>query len=330
MVLSLVNTVDPLASPDCARRPTYLRLSVTDRCDLRCVYCGPHGDASVSSELLSVVEIAVLVRAFADNGVTKVRITGGEPLLREDIIDVAKAVARTPGITGVGLTTNGLRLPELGEGLARAGVQRLNISLDSLEPDTYRRITGSPRLGDALDGLRAAMDCGFSGVKTNTVVMRGINDNEISSIASLARDLPIDVRFIELMPLGRITAQWRSLYVPAQEIRRALGDLNALPAVDGESARLYELEGHMGRIGIISPVSRPFCKSCSRVRVTSRGVLMPCLRSAAALDIRPLLARPDPTHAIGDALRWCEAHKHRAGSHEPDPLRISAMSAVGG
>lgn len=313
-------------------KPTYLRLSVTDRCDLRCVYCRPSGEcrATAGSEPLSVGEIATLVRAFAANGVSKVRITGGEPLLRKDIIEIAETVARTPGITSVGLTTNGIRLPALAGRLAESGVQHLNISLDSLRLQTYRRITGSSRLRDALDGLREALNCGFQCVKTNTVVMRGINDCEVISIASLAKDLPIEARFIELMPLGHITSQWKALYISAEELRGILYRSNPLPITASQAARSYGIDGYLGRIGIISPVSQPFCGSCNRVRITSRGLLLPCLRSPASMDIRPLLSLRDPTQAVADALRWCQLNKQSTSYARFDPLQVSAMSAVGG
>lgn len=311
-------------------RTTYLRLSVTDRCDMRCFYCKPADHTEASGEPLSVEEITALVGAFARCGVTKVRITGGEPLLRDDIVDVVAAVARTPGVATVALTTNGARLREFARPLLDAGLHAVNVSLNSLGRGTFRRIAGRDRLPQVLDGLRAAVECGFRKVKTNTVVMRGINDHEMSAIAELARETSIDTRFIELMPIGCARERWSSLFVSAREIRKALGNPEPL-AVDGSgTARLYAAGSRAGRIGIISPVSEGFCGACDRIRVTSRGVLIPCLRSREAVDIRRLATGASAEDEVESMLSWCESRKAGRTLMQFDRDCAPAMCEIGG
>ena len=310
---------------------TYLRLSVTDRCDMRCAYCLPYRNAVAHApSVLSPEEIALLVEALARNGITKVRLTGGEPLIRPDVVGIVRSIAHAPGIATVGLTTNGVRLEEMASDLASAGLQIVNISLDTLNPDTFRRITGCDALDDVVRGIRAAARCGFEKVKLNTVVMRGVNESELPAIADIARRLPVEVRFIELMPLGHSSAQWRAMYVPASQIRQMLGDLEPLPYERGSSARRYGLARGGGVVGIISPMSESFCGHCNRIRVTCSGKLKPCLRLAVEEDLRPLLDAPDLASRLDVLINRLSRHKLRGPSPSSSAVQAEAMCAVGG
>jgi len=296
---------------------------------MQCLYCKPRGfTTSQTTSALSIHEITNLVRAFANCGVTKVRLTGGEPLTRADVIEIVGAVANTPRIDTFGLTTNGTGLAELAPDLARAGLQRINISLDSLNRDTFRRITGRDMLNNILNGIDVALSCGFRRIKLNTVIMRGINDSEIPAFAELARKMPAEVRFIELMPLGHSRDLWQELHIPASEIRSMLGDLSSLPHEPGSSARLYSLPGG-GTVGIISPISEAFCSECGRIRVTCTGIIKPCLRLPVEEDLRPLLNEPDLTERLGRMLVGLARHKLTAASKD-DTVETDAMCMVGG
>lgn len=296
---------------------------------MQCTYCKPQGAAlSPPASALSIPEIASLVGAFAANGVTKVRLTGGEPLSRPDVVEIAQTVANTPGIETVGLTTNGIGLSELAPGLARAGVKYLNVSIDSLDRDTFRRITGRDALGTVMEGLSCALGCGFGKIKINAVVMRGVNHFEVPAIAALAGKMPIEVRFIELMPLGHNRESWRDLHVPASEIRTLLGDPTPLPYELGSSARLYSLaEG--GVVGIISPVSESFCATCDRIRVTCTGKAKPCLRLPVEEDLRPLLSEPDLAERLESVLAALASCKLSTASSE-NAVEAATVSLVGG
>ncbi len=271
------------------RSITYLRLSVTDRCSLRCRYCMPEAAAPQKQreDLLTEDERICAVGAAAALGVTKLRITGGEPLLCRNILSLCSRAARTPGIAEVCLTTNGILLPRLAPALRAAGVRRVNISLDSLQSETYAHITRGGRLEDALAGLRAALAAGFDRVKINAVLMGGVNDGEIPALAELSRQYPVDVRFIELMPMGRGGALPPSAYLPCDTVLRRLPQLTPLEE-EGGVARLYRLPGAVGRVGLISPISAHFCGACSRLRLTADGRLRPCLHSPVEFSLKGL------------------------------------------
>ncbi|MHB1457260.1 MAG: GTP 3',8-cyclase MoaA [Armatimonadota bacterium] len=309
----------------------YLRLSITDRCDLCCAYCMPSGCAIEHVESpLSLHEIGILVNGFTRNGITKVRITGGEPLMRDDVVDIVRNVIQSPGIQTVGLTTNGMKLVRYASDLVQAGLKSVNISLDTLNPETFRRITSCDRLCDVLAGIDAALDAGFEKVKINTVVMRGINDTELPEIVSFAQDRGLDARFIELMPLGHSSDKWRSMYVSADEIRDILG--NPSPQIDQGScsAQLFDLPGGTGTVGIISPMSRPFCDACNRIRVTSAGVIKSCLRLHFEEDIRLILSKPDFNTRLGEIVTCMSRHKLSGSSAVTNVIDAKAMSSVGG
>lgn len=270
------------------RRITYLRLSVTDRCNLRCRYCMPEDGVPMlrHEDILSFEELREVVAAAASLGVTKVRLTGGEPLARSGIVDLVRMVADVPGVEEVAMTTNATLLAPLAPGLRAAGLARVNVSLDTLDPDRYRRITRGGSLEDALAGLRAALDAGLSRTKVNCVLVGGFNDDEVGRVAALARDLPVEVRFIELMPLGPSATWPEARFVPAERVLEALP--GAVPAGGEGVAELWQVPGWRGRVGLIRPLGHRFCAACDRIRVTSDGRLKPCLHSAQEIPLRGL------------------------------------------
>ena len=270
------------------RRIEYLRLSVTDRCNCRCAYCMPDGGVPMlgHADILSFEELAAVARAAAELGVRKVRLTGGEPLARRGVVDLVRMVAAVPGVDEVAMTTNATLLAPVAGALREAGLSRLNVSLDTLRPDRYAKITRCGRLEDALAGLAAAREAGFSRTKVNCVLMGGVNDDEVADLAGLARNEAVDVRFIELMPIGPAAGWPRASFVAAEAVLDALPGLELLGR-DGV-AELYRMPGWAGRVGLIRPMSHKFCDGCSRIRVTADGKLKPCLHSAAEIDLRGL------------------------------------------
>lgn len=318
------------------RRINYLRLSVTDRCNLRCSYCMPpggiprlqHGDMLSYEELLRVAGEAVAL------GIEKIRITGGEPLVRKGLIGFIERLATIPGLKELVLTTNGMLLRETAMSLRRAGVQRLNVSLDSLNPETFASITRGGDLGKVLDGIAAAEEAGFPPVKINMVVMRGINDNELLDFAALTLQKKHTVRFIEYMPTLQ-DAGWSSLSLEGREILRRI-DKNypLIPLVSAEMAgpsRNFRVGGAAGAIGIITPVSGHFCESCNRIRVTASGLVKGCLFSAEAVDLKPHL-RSVVTQDIRGIMRKIIMEKpgrHRLAEDVTGQGAV-AMSRIGG
>lgn len=281
---------------DYNRSIDYLRISVTDRCNLRCTYCMPAQGVSPRShdEILRYEEIVTVVRAAAELGIHQVRLTGGEPLVRLGIADLVRALAGIPGIDDLSMTTNGLLLPRCAAELAQAGLQRVNVSLDTLRPERFAAITRCGRIEDALAGIEAAKQAGLTPVKINTVVIRGTNDDEVVDMARKTLTESWHVRFIEWMPVGDSTVaaeNWSERVVTAAEIQtRIEAALGALVPVYGPGgsgpARYYRLPGAEGTVGLISPVSAHFCASCNRLRLTADGQLRPCLLSDQELDLR--------------------------------------------
>ena len=270
------------------REITYLRLSVTDLCNLRCRYCMPEEGIQKKDHaaMLTEDEMILAVEAAASLGITKLRITGGEPLVKKNILSICRRAARIPGIREVCMTTNGIRLPELAVPLREAGVRRLNISLDTLDPDKYAQITRYGVLSDALAGIHAALEAGYDKIKLNAVLIGGFNDDEIEEMAKLTLRYPLDMRFIELMPMGE-NGFGKEAYLPYTEVLRRLPELMPLPG-EGGAAKLYRLPGAKGNVGLISPVSAHFCSGCNRLRLTADGKLKPCLHSSAEYPIKGL------------------------------------------
>lgn len=277
---------------DSFQRPiNYLRISVTDRCNLRCIYCMPAGGISLlpRSELLTYEEIYHIVRIAVGLGITRVRISGGEPLVRAGLVHLLRLFGETIGLEDISLTTNGILLERYADQLRQAGLHRVNVSLDSLRRTRFESITGYDGLDQVLRGIAAAHEAGLNPVKINMVVMRGINDDEVVDFAARSRDEGWLVRFIELMPFGGGSAG-PPAFVPVIEIKRqiaALGELEpSLPPRGNGPAKYYRLPGARGNIGFITPVSEHFCFGCNRLRLTADGRLLPCLLSEKEIDLR--------------------------------------------
>ena len=266
----------------------YLRISITDRCNLRCRYCMPAEGVKKREhrDILSLEEITEIAQEAVALGVRKIRVTGGEPLVRQGVCSLCQKLSAIDGLEDLALTTNGLLLPVLAQELKTAGVGRVNISLDTLDPVKYRYITRGGTLENALAGIRAAWDAELRPVKINTVLAGGFNDDEILALAELTRELPIEVRFIELMPMTGTDVFGPQAYLPCCVV------LERLPLLEREEdsgvARRFRLPGAAGTIGLISPLSCGFCGSCNRLRLTADGFLKPCLHSRAEIPVRGL------------------------------------------
>lgn len=271
------------------RNITYLRLSVTDRCNLRCRYCMPEGGICKKehSEMLTEDEMVTAVEAAASLGVTKLRITGGEPLVKKNILSLCRRTAAVKNIQEVCLTTNGILLPQMAQDLKNAGVSRLNLSLDTLDNAKYSYITRNGTLDDFWKGFYAALHSGFRKIKINTVLIGGFNDQEIVPLAELTKKYPVDVRFIEMMPMYDSGDFDKHAFIPYTKVLEQLPDAQKVSTDDGV-ARLYRLPGALGNIGLISPVNAHFCGSCNRIRLTADGKVKPCLHSAEEYSIKGL------------------------------------------
>ena len=313
-------------------RVDYLRLSVTDRCNLRCVYCMPPQGVAPRrhDEILSYEELLAFAETAVAAGISKVRVTGGEPLVRKGLVDFIARLAALDGLTDLSLTSNGILLPRYAAGLRAAGLRRVNVSIDSLDARRYGELTRGARLADALAGLDAAFAAGFSPVKVNAVLFSGCED-EVEGFVDLTRRRDVHVRFIEYMPLDRQVAAGHTL-VPAGLILERLRRDHAVEPVAGPfglgPARYYRVPGALGTIGFIAGVSDHFCDRCNRLRLTADGRLKTCLFSAAEseLDVRPLIERPDE---LARALAAAVAGKRFDRTTEaPDAGR--AMSQIGG
>ena len=270
------------------REITYLRLSVTDLCNLRCRYCMPaEGVCRLRHEdMLTEEETVDAVRAAAELGIRKVRVTGGEPLVKKNILSLCENIARVPGIEEVCLTTNGTLLPALAKKLRAAGVSRVNISLDTLDAGKYRQMTRGGDVSEAKKGLQAALSAGFEKVKVNAVLIGGFNDDEIRGLAELTLKEDLDVRFIELMPMLKDSGFPEVAYLPGRVVSEALPE--AVPAGKDGVAELWRLPGAKGCVGLIRPLSCSFCSECTRLRLTADGRVRPCLHSSLEFGIKGL------------------------------------------
>jgi len=321
------------------REIAYLRISLIDHCNLRCVYCMPlEGIASTPApDWLTAAEIGLVARAARSVGFRKVRLTGGEPTLRPDLVDVVRAVAAS-GMPDVALTTNGIRLPALLPALVEAGLRRVNVHLDTLDPDRLPAIMRGGTLADIWRGILAAEAAGLTPVKLNAVVVRGFNESDVTALAALTLEHPWHVRFIETMPLGvgepaRVA---RTAYVSNVETRKrieaALGNLEPLAATDpGDEARNFRIPGAPGVIGFVSPVSEPYCGTCNRMRLTADGRFHLCLLNDDELDVRAAIRRGGSTDDVAAILVRAVAAKpigHRL--HLGDGPREREMYQLGG
>lgn len=324
------------------RHVTYVRISVTDRCDFRCVYCMSEDMVFLpKSQILSLEEIETLARNLVACGVTKIRLTGGEPLVRPGVVDLAKKLSALPGLRELCMTSNGSRLQDLAEPLKAAGLDRLNISLDSLDEERFHELTRTGRLGKVMTGIEAAQRAGFQHTKLNAVVLKGRNDDEVLPLVEYALAQGLDLSFIEEMPLGVITEHDRaSSFFSSDDIREVIRSRYALEPVSddtGGPSRYYQIPGYANRIGFISPHSHNFCGDCNRVRVTTEGRLLLCLGNEHSLDLRAIL-RNGPSDqisvdarvqtALHDAMLIKPEKHHFNLNDEPQILRF--MNATGG
>jgi GTP 3',8-cyclase len=315
---------------------TYLRVSITDRCNLRCFYCLPRDcGLSRSAELLSFDELAVIVKAGIDLGISKIRITGGEPLVRPGVVEFVRALRSLPGITDLALSTNGTLLNEHATALKDAGLMRINISLDSLRPTVFRAISGRNELDRVCAGIAAARDAGLSPIKLNVVVMRGVNDDELPAILEFAAQQGAQVRFIEYMPLG-VGQRWESSYVSRSEIlARIESHLEDAPPrrQPGDTATYYVLR-HGGEVGVISPVSCRFCDLCNRLRLTADGRLRPCLTTEGEINLHAAIRPHVSAAALTDCFQAAVAGRPQIGRYDAMPVGAAAaprpMAAIGG
>lgn len=280
-------------SDNFGRKFPYLRLSLTDICNFKCRYCLPDGyKKPEKTYFMSFEEITRLVRAFAELGIWKIRLTGGEPVLRRDFLDIAKMISETKGIRRVALTTNGYKLPQMVNKIHKAGVSALNISIDSLKSQKFKDITGHDRLEEISKGLEMAMDAGFDAVKVNVVLMRGVNDVELPDFIEWVKDKKISLRFIELMRTGDNVEFFGKRHLSADILREILekDDWSKIPRKEGSGPAIeYEHAQYEGTIGIIAPYSKDFCKSCNRLRVSAKGKLHLCLFGEGGYDLREFL-----------------------------------------
>jgi cyclic pyranopterin phosphate synthase len=269
----------------------YLRISLTDHCNLRCVYCMPEDMTfQPNAELMQDDELALLVQLFAGLGFDKIRLTGGEPTIRKNVVELVRQIAHTPGIRSLSMTTNGVLLPKLARPLAEAGLNRVNVSIDTLNPEKFRRLTRWGSLEDVWQGILAAEEAGLTPIKLNAVVVRGYNENDVVDLARLTIDRPWQMRFIEMMPFAGATDLQLNQAITTEHIQQRITDElgNLQPANGGEldgEARLFQLEGALGTVGFISTVTEPFCASCTRARLTADGRLRLCLLREGEVDL---------------------------------------------
>jgi cyclic pyranopterin phosphate synthase len=317
---------------------TYLRISVTDKCNLRCVYCMPERGLPwlPKSEILTYEEIAALVRGAAAAGVRSVRISGGEPLIRKNLPRLVAEIAAIPGIEDIALSTNGLLLEEQIDELIEAGLRRVNVSLDTLNPERFERIARRPGLDRVLRGIDAAAQRGLAPLKVNCVVMRGQNDDELEAFAAWTLRAPVHVRFIEVMPVHENVDVQRDAYMSSEEILERIGSIGSLQSVTGPQgngpARYYAFPGAPGSVGVISPLSHDYCERCNRVRLTADGRLRLCLFGDHEIDLRTPLRAGATTSEIAQTIAASllikpERHHLELGK---TASRMRAFSEIGG
>ncbi len=283
-----IELIDPFG-----RKIEYVRLSVTDRCDLRCFYCMPQGfkDFEEPEDWLTFAEIERVIRAFGELGVSRVRLTGGEPLVRKDIVELSQTLAGLPGIQDLSLSSNATRMDKYAADLRQAGVKRINVSLDSLRPEVFREITQG-KLEKVINGLMAAKAAGFGPIKINMVMMKGLNDMEAEDMVEFCIEHDFTLRFIETMPMGDTGRNASNRYISLQTIEQRLGErYELIPGMmpGGGPARYVQVAGTELRIGFITPISQHFCETCNRVRLSVDGTLYMCLGQEERYPLRPLL-----------------------------------------
>jgi cyclic pyranopterin phosphate synthase len=319
------------------RKMDYLRISVTDKCNFRCQYCMPEDiQFQDSSEHLSLEEMLTFAEACLQLGVNKVRITGGEPLLRKGVVDFIGEL-KNMGFSEVTMTTNAYLLKENLEEVVEAGLDRINVSLDTLQPEKFAFITRRDHLQKVWEALMAALETPLSPIKINAVAMRGVNDDEIADMAKLTLNYPMHARFIELMPLNGDTdgQQFKKLFIPGSEIlqiaQEKLGDLEEVEKEDPAApADEFKFPGAPGTFGVITPISEPFCARCSRLRLTADGKIHPCLLTDLDVDVKSAIRSDDPIPEIHEVLWEGARVKPAAGLTLPEESRERTMSQIGG
>ena len=318
------------------RRIDYLRLSITDRCNLRCVYCmPPEGVPYVPhQEILRYEEILRLAGVAVSLGITKIRVTGGEPLVRQGVLTLLRQLAALPGVESLSITTNGVLLPELAQDLYQAGIKRLNISLDTLKPSKYRDITRQDLFPAVWRGIRRALEVGFHPIKLNTVVLKGINDDEVEELARLTYEFPFHVRFIEVMPFAAVTSE---RYLSGDEILARLGRVDRLVPTQSSHnngpARYFQFPAAQGKIGIINPLSHHSCNTCNRLRLTADGQLRTCLFATTEVSLKRLLREGASDEEVRQAMCQAIKEKPRSWAGEeglPRKCLNRPMRAIGG
>lgn len=313
----------------------YLRISVTDRCNLRCIYCQPSKGFQFfpRAEILSFEEIIRLVHVAVKIGISKIRLTGGDPLVRRDIVKLIKDISLVEGVTDLALTTNGVRLEQMAQELYEAGQRRINISLDSLNPQKFQLITGQGSLAQVWRGIEKAVSVGFSPIKINVVVMKGINDDELVDLAKLSLIYPFHIRFIEFMPLGNDQLWKEKKYLSCLKVKRII--YNYLPlyptsvtgphhSLNNGPAQMFEFKGAPGKIGFISPLSNHFCASCNRIRLTADGKIRHCLFSDQETDLKPALRESTDNELLEALMR--AAIKNKPVGHYGLPAKETTSS----
>jgi cyclic pyranopterin phosphate synthase len=320
--------VDPFG-----RRIEYVRLSVTDKCNLRCFYCMPKGfkDFELPAHWLTFAEIERVIKAFTELGVARVRLTGGEPLVRKNIAQLAQRLTALPGLSDLSLSTNAMLLDKQADALHDAGVSRINVSLDTLEPEKFRAITGG-ELQPVLDGLIAAKKAGFSPIKINMVAMKGVNDDEFEDMVRFCLQHDFTLRFIETMPMGATAEDATDHYIDLQTVKQQLSEsFELIPGVmpGGGPARYVQVKNTRLRIGFITPISQHFCESCNRVRLSVDGTLYLCLGQENKVELRPLLrddiSDTELKKVLIDAIAL-KPEKHEFNDKPQQVVRLMSMT----
>ncbi len=312
------------------RNIEYLRISVTQNCNLKCLYCSPGPDCNKKKEcnILTPSDFKNIAGIMAGLGINKIRITGGEPLVRTDICDIIRGISEIKGIEDISMTTNGVFLDEMAADLKNAGLKRLNVSLDSLKKEKFAQITGVDRLSNVLEGIKKSIDIGLLPLKINTVLIKGVNDSEIDDFMDLTKEMPVDVRFIELMPIGRFGEENRDKIIYNSDIIKARPQLIPLIVKEkGAPAQYYRIKDHKGRIGFISPMSHKFCNCCNRIRLTCDGKIKPCLGSNGEVDLYEVINDIDK---LTQRIKFAILQKPEGHNFETSFNSDRSMNAIGG
>ena len=302
------------------REINYLRISITDRCNLRCKYCMPTEgiEKKYHDEILSFEEIVEVVKVAVSLGITKIRITGGEPLVRKGVVGLISNISAVDGVEEIAMTTNGVLLKDHAKELKDAGLDRVNISLDSLNKEKYKEITQGGRIEDVIAGIDAAQEVGLEPIKVNVVIMKDFNVDEIMDFSKLTIKRNIEIRFIELMPFGTIGENNRDNYISNEDVKKKFSSLERLESTDSV-AEYYKLPDSLGKIGFINPISNSFCSKCNKIRLTSDGKLKTCLHSNDEIDIKDALLKKDCDQLKGIILNAIneKPKEHSINHHEP-------------